>query len=222
MNSLELVSHVLCPYVQRVAISLSEKSVPFERIYIDLGNKPDWFRMLSPLGKVPLLKTEHGTIFESVAILEYLEDVYPESLHPRDPFHRARHRAWMEFGSNILNDIAGLYGAKEETTFLQKCRVLREKFEQVEAELKGETYFDGESFGLVDVVFGPIFRYWDVFDELGEFGILKNLPKTAAWRAALTARPSVRDAVLPTYSATLGEFLRSKQSFISHGFEVSS
>ena len=42
-----LVSHVLCPYVQRVAIVLAEKGIPFERIDIDLSNKPAWFHLSS-------------------------------------------------------------------------------------------------------------------------------------------------------------------------------
>jgi len=55
MQKLTLISHHLCPYVQRAAIALGEKGAPFERILIDLANKPDWFLKISPLGKVPLL-----------------------------------------------------------------------------------------------------------------------------------------------------------------------
>ena len=40
---LKLISHKLCPYVQRAVIALTEKGVAFERIDIDLANKPDWF-----------------------------------------------------------------------------------------------------------------------------------------------------------------------------------
>ena len=53
--ALKLISHKLCPYVQRAVIALTEKGVPFERIDIDLANKPDWFLKISPLGKVPVL-----------------------------------------------------------------------------------------------------------------------------------------------------------------------
>ena len=44
---LTLISHHLCPYVQRVAIALAEKQIPFERIYVDLAAKPDWFLTLA-------------------------------------------------------------------------------------------------------------------------------------------------------------------------------
>ena len=47
---LTLVSHRLCPYVQRAAIALAEKAVPFERVYVDLADKPAWFLALSTLG----------------------------------------------------------------------------------------------------------------------------------------------------------------------------
>ena len=40
---LTLVSHLLCPYVQRAAIALGEKGVPFERIVIDLAKSPSGF-----------------------------------------------------------------------------------------------------------------------------------------------------------------------------------
>jgi glutathione S-transferase len=53
---LTLVSHHLCPFVQRAAIAPAEKSVPYRRIMVDLANKPDWFAAISPLGKVPLLR----------------------------------------------------------------------------------------------------------------------------------------------------------------------
>ena len=100
-----LISFDLCPYVQRAAIALVEKGVPFERRTVDLADKPEWFRALSPLGKVPLLQVGDAVLFESTVIVEYLEDTQAPSLHPADPLIRARHRAWMEFGSSILADI---------------------------------------------------------------------------------------------------------------------
>src|SRR5690349_19511858 len=85
MSHLTLVSHALCPYVQRAAIALHEKGVAFERVDVDLDNKPDWFKAISPLGKVPLLKIGDAVIFESAVIVEYLEETQPNPLHPSDP-----------------------------------------------------------------------------------------------------------------------------------------
>ena len=122
MTKLTLISHKLCPYVQRAVISLAEKGVPFERIDIDLANKPDWFLKVSPLGKTPVLLVGDTAIFESAVILEYLEDTQAPALHPADPLARAEHRAWIEFGSAILNDIAGLYAAADAGDILRKGR----------------------------------------------------------------------------------------------------
>lgn len=215
---LTLVSHRLCPYVQRAVISLTEKSVRFERIDIDLANKPEWFLRVSPLGKTPVLLVGETAIFESAAILEYLEDTQSPALHPADALARAEHRAWIEFGSAILNDIAGLYAAADETIFNAKTAALRDKFARIEVRLKGP-WFDGERFSLVDAVFGPAFRYCDAFDRIGDFGILTGLPKVAAWRAALAARPSVETAVSPDYPALLWDFLRARRSHLSRLME---
>src|SRR6478752_7424865 len=130
---LKLISHKLCPYVQRAVIALTEKGVAFERIDIDLANKPEWFLAISPLGKTPVLQVGVSAIFESAVILEYLEETQPKPLHPADPLVRAEHRGWIEFGSAVLNDIAGFYAAKDEATFKAKATQLTEKFAQLEA-----------------------------------------------------------------------------------------
>lgn len=222
MPALTLVSHKLCPYVQRAAISLTEKSVPFERSWIDLSDKPTWFVDISPLGKVPVLIVEdrrtRTPIFESAAILEYLEDTQPNPLHPADSVTRARHRAWIEFGSEILNGIARLYNAADAEAFAAAANKLADMFERIEDELatrQGGPWFAGGNFSLVDTVFGPIFRYFDVFDRIGDFGILRGKPLVAAWRAALAGRPSVRDATVGEYPDLLRDFLLRRRSHIT-------
>src|ERR1700736_3614814 len=129
---LKLISHKLCPYVQRAVIALNEKGVAFERIDIDLANKPDWFLGISPLGKTPVLQVGVTAIFESAVILEYLEETQPKPLHPADPLRRAEHRAWIEFGSAVLNDIAGFYAARDEAAFKAKASQLEARFAQLE------------------------------------------------------------------------------------------
>ena len=75
--AIALVSHALCPYVQRIAIALYEKGVAHDRITVDLANKPGWFLALSPLGRTPILRVGEATLFESAAILEFLEETQP-------------------------------------------------------------------------------------------------------------------------------------------------
>jgi glutathione S-transferase len=211
---LKLISHKLCPYVQRAVIALTEKGVPFERIDIDLANKPDWFLKISPLGKTPVLVVGDKAIFESAVILEYLEETQASPLHPADALVRAEHRGWIEFGSAVLNDIAGFYAAKDEATFNAKAEQLEQKFARLEPRADAP-WFDGEKFSLVDAVFGPVFRYFDVFDEIGDFGILAGKPKLVQWRKNLAARPSARSAVSADYPALLRDFIDRRQSWLS-------
>ncbi|WP_227421878.1 glutathione S-transferase family protein [Pacificispira spongiicola] len=212
---LQLISHVLCPYVQRAAIMLTEKGVEFDRTNIDLADKPAWFLDISPLGKTPVLIVDGFPIFESAVILEYLEETLPNPLHPDTALARAEHRAWMEFGSAILNDIAGFYSVADATSFDEKVCALRTKFLRLEAELRVGPYFDGDRFRLVDVVFGPVFRYFDVFDEIGDFGIFTGLTRVQAWRKELERRPSVRTAVTEDYPALLRDFIQRRASYLS-------
>lgn len=213
-DKLTLVSFDLCPYVQRAAIVLAEKGVPFERIDIDLDNKPDWFLAISPRGKVPLLQVGDDVLFESAAIVEYLEESQAPRLHPENPVTRARHRAWMEFGSAILSDIWTIETTADRGSFEATLAALAGRFARVETELGGGPFFAGEAFTIVDAVFAPVFRYFDVFDEIADLGVLEGLPKILGWRAALAARPSVRGAVVPDYNDRLLRFLKKKNGFL--------
>jgi glutathione S-transferase len=213
--NLELISHHLCPYVQRAVITLLEKDIPHERTYIDLANKPDWFAAISPLGKVPLLRVEGEILFESAVICEYLDEITPGSLHPSDPLQKAKHRSWIEFGSGILNNIAGLYNAPDRASFTQKCDELASKFRWVEQSLGNDGYFTGEKFSLVDAVYGPIFRYFDVLDRIDDFGVFANTPKVNKWRQLLQHRPSIQQAVPEDYEQRLIVFFKQRNSYLS-------
>ncbi len=213
VSALTLVSHGLCPYVQRAAIALAEKGTPFERATISLAAKPDWFLAISPLGKVPLLRVPkpdgtEAVLFESNVICEWIEETQPgPRLHPRDALTRAEHRAWMEFGSAILSDLWVVETIQDPAAFEAKRSAIAAKFTRVEAALGDGPYFSGGQFGLVDAVFGPVFRYFDVFDGIADLGVFAATPRVRAWRSALAARPSVRAAVGPDYPDLLHAFL---------------
>lgn len=91
---------------------------------------------------------------------------------------------------------------------------LHDKLARLEAQLGAERYFAGSRFHLVDAVFAPAFRYFDVFDELADLGVFDALPRVHAWRAALARRPSVRDAVPADYPERLRMFLRGKNAYL--------
>ena len=209
---LTLVSHVLCPFVQRVAIVLFEKNLPFERVDIDLAAKPDWFLARSPLGKTPVLLAGDEAIFESAVSCEYLDEVHAPTLHAADPLTRARERAWVEYASGTLAAIGTLYNAADEAALVAAVDALRQRLAQVEAALAPHGWFAGERFSLVDAAFAPVFRYVPVLEAAVGEALLVDGTRLARWAQALLERRSVRLAAHPSYHALLGDFVRRRQS----------
>jgi len=216
MPIFELISNHLCPYTQRAAIQLAEKGIAYERVYIDLANKPEWFLQVSPLGKVPLLRVGDAAVFETGVICEYIEEVEPAvPLHPVAPLDRARHRGWVEFASAIIADVFAFYTAPDAAAFERKCRDLQARFRWLERHLGDGTYFAGARFCLVDAAFAPIFRLFDAFDRIGQFGIFKGLHRVPAYRVALAGRASVRQAVVSDYAQLFRQYLSERGSHLS-------
>ncbi len=83
----------------RARIALNLKGVDYEAVYVDLrpqagGQRAPEFLAVNPQGLVPVLEHDGTTITQSLAIIEYLEDLYPQPpLLPRTPRDRARVRA---------------------------------------------------------------------------------------------------------------------------------
>lgn len=223
-NNLKLVSHGLCPFVQRVAIVLLEKNIAFERETIDLANKPEWFLAISPSGKVPLLVVSEGeenqtVLFESFPICEFIEDEYRQvSLHPAEPLKRAKHRAWMEFATAAMGDAWGMINAPDKEGFVHKASELRGKLIKLDCALIAGPYFEGAEFSMVDVVMAPIFRFFEVLNSSAQNIVLDGLPRVEAWRQSLMTRPSVRQAVSADYSENLRKFLIGKSAFVVSDF----
>lgn len=213
---LKLISHNLCPYVQRAAILFAEKNISYEKVTIDLANKPDWFLEISPLGKTPVLIVDETTVlFESAAICEFLEESYSPKLHPISALERAQHRAWIEYSSAILNSIAALYNAPTESDLVAQAHRIDNQFAWLETHLDIGPFFSGEQFSLVDAAFGPVFRYFDVIDDLLPFNIFEGKPKISNWRYSLSRRPSVISAVSSDYALNLQRFVINKRSALA-------
>jgi glutathione S-transferase len=125
----------------------------------------------------------------------------------------------MEFASATLNAIGAMYSAPDAPTLAAKVNDLQTKFKQLETELsatgRNGPYFAGDLFCMVDAAFAPVFRYFDVFDAIDDFGIFTHTPKVNAWRAALQQRPSVRSAVHENYPELLRNFLIQRKSELS-------
>ena len=212
---LTLISHKLCPYVQRAVIALEEQGIAYKRIDIDLNNPPDWFLQLSPLGKVPILVVDdEKVLFESAVIAEYINEIGNGELLSSTPIEKARERAWIEFASATLDNIGSLYIVAGEKNFARAETQLEAKWRQLEKNLTQSTYFSGDNFSLVDAAFAPVFRYLDLFEQFAELEFLKLYPKVESWRGALAQRASVKKAVSPEYPTLLAEFVAERKSYL--------
>ena len=213
-GGLTLVSHALCPYAQRATIVALEKAIKIERVVIDLANKSDWFVDRSPTGKVPLLLVGDATLFESAAIAEFLDEISGRGMLPEDPVERARHRAWIEFASGTLAEIAALYSAPDSPAFDARRTSLEGRFRRIAEQTEG-AWFGGDVFGLVDAAFAPVFLYFEAFEREANLFLLSNEPGLAEWRSRLSQRPSVQAAVSPDYAERLRAFLLARNSHLS-------
>ena len=96
--TLILGGFALSNYVNKVKLVLIEKGLPFTEERVAPGHKPDDLLAASPLGKVPFLRTEHGTLCESSVIVDYLEALAPSpALLPADPWAAAKVRELAVF-----------------------------------------------------------------------------------------------------------------------------
>lgn len=206
----ELVSFDLCPFVQRSVIVLREKGIDFDITYIDLADPPGWFRDISPLGKVPLLRVGEEVLFESAVIMEYLDEITPPPLQPADPLLRAKNRAWSEFASGLLMTQYRLGMAPGEAEFVQLAEVLAADLTRLEPHIAGP-WFNGEAFALVDAAFAPFFVRHRLMASWRALPGLDDLPRMQAWQDALVQRPAVVNSVV----ANFGERLRTH--FHQHG-----
>jgi glutathione S-transferase len=191
----ELISFKLCPFVQRSIIVLQEKGVEYAITYIDLKNPPDWFKQVSPLGQVPVLRIGDAVVFESAVIMEYLDEVNPPSLHPADPLRKAHNRAWIEFSSTLFFCQFNMVMAQEQQVCDNSEQELREKLALVEAQLVGP-FFNGETFSLVDAAYAPLFMRLAFLEQWSPMGVLDKMPKMQQWAQTLLARPSVQNSVV--------------------------
>lgn len=203
----ELVSFALCPFVQRSVIVLLEKRIDFDLTYIDLANPPTWFREISPLGKVPLLRVGDEVLFESAVIMEYLDETTPPPLQPTDPLLRAKNRAWTEYASNLLGSQYHLSMASDAEAFEHHRHVLAEDLKRLEPHVRG-SFFNGNDFALVDAAFAPFFQRLALMEQWHGLGLLDGLDRLQAWQDALLARPSITGSVVGDFAEQLRDYIR--------------
>lgn len=92
---MKVISFKICPFVQRVIDLLEAMELKYEVEFIRLREPPSWFPEISPHSEVPVLITDGGrALFESEAIVEYLEEVYPSRPSGVSAEEKAWNRAW--------------------------------------------------------------------------------------------------------------------------------
>lgn len=212
----ELVSFLMCPYVRRARIVLLEKGIEHKINYLDPQDLPAWFHDISPLGKVPVLMVNGEPLFESMVIVEYLDEVTPGSLYPDDIFNKARTRSWIEFGEDILSTTFDLMNTADEKEYKKNIALLDERFDILEEDVLGEgPYFNGEKFGNIDAVYAPIFQFHKAIREIEDPGLFANRPFLSDWSEQLLAHPSVLGSVPDGFADKLTGWLKSKESILS-------
>ncbi len=92
---------------RKARMTLHEKGVEWESRHVDLHefeNWEPWYVRIHPKGVVPALDHDGRIVIESNAILEYLDDVYPDPpLRPADPWERAVMRVWLDKSEHTLH-----------------------------------------------------------------------------------------------------------------------
>jgi len=184
---IKLVSFKICPFVQRVTAALEAKKIPYEIEYIDLKNKPQWFLDISPNGQVPIMQTESGTtLFESDAIIEYIEDEYGPLEANVTNEQRALDRAWSYLGSKNYLTQCGTMSSKDEQTFKQRSEKLINLFKKVEKQLTGKTkFFKSDQLSNVDIAWATLLHRAAIVKQHNGFDFLCGLPKVQAWQQAI-------------------------------------
>ena len=198
----QLCSFKTCPWVQRAAIVLRAKQVPYEITYIDRDNRPAWFLAISPHSKVPVLQIDgKEALFESNAIAEYLEETATPRLHPEDALARARNRAWTDFVTTFASAISQAAYANTEEEFTARSAKIADPFKKLDEALskRGNAgpYFNGDKFSLVDAAYAPFLQRYTFMDRLRPIGLIEKYPHLKAWRDALLAATAVKDSTVP-------------------------
>ncbi|XP_074317007.1 glutathione S-transferase U9 [Silene latifolia] len=147
-------------YSKRVELALKIKGIPYEYVEEDLMNKSQALLEYNPIHKkIPILVHNGKPIVESLVILEYIDEVWPDhapKLLPQDPFQRARVRFWAGFLQNqLLESVLKLFKSSEEEQE-KALDELHEKMTIMEQEMgdlipKDVSSIQIKSLGLLDI-----------------------------------------------------------------------
>jgi len=198
--ALKLHYHPLSTYSRRVLIALGEKHIPFEPVVVEMEarkHRGPAYLTLNPYGRVPTLEDEGLVLYESTAILNYLEAKHPSpALVPTDLRDRALVDMHMKLCDLQMTRQAGTIIFPKR--FLPKDRwnvaamsAAKAEIEKhlgiLDAELRGKTYLVAEQFTLADLCYLPFVEFLPLME-------IEAPPNIAAWVERLLARPGAQDS----------------------------
>ncbi len=173
---------------------LHEKGIDFDVHEIDLSNKGEEFLKVSPYGKVPVLRANGTSLYESNIVNEYLDEVYgPPRLMPENPEERASVRSWIAFADDyFFPSISGVRMGAQRGYSEEQIREAKEKLldalSRLEQQLEGRQYLVGE-YTLADIAHAGNFHRLRGLAESGEVP-LHNYPNVTAWMGRVEGRGS--------------------------------
>lgn len=182
-----------CPFCQRVRIVLAEKELPWQDREIDLANKPAEVVLLNPpTGGVPIAVDDGAVVPESLVLMQYLEERFPERpLAPADAAGRARMRLLFERAGELAAGVGKVLRGGPAQREPGEAQV-KAALAALEAHVPAEGFLLGP-FGLADAAFAPFLGRLP--PPLSPEALA--LPRVAAWRARVLARPSVAAQTAP-------------------------
>ena len=218
---MKIVSFKICPFVQRVTALLEAKHIPYEIVFISLSDKPQWFLDVSPHGQVPVLITDHGkALFESDAIVEYLEEAYPALQPELSPEDKATNRAWSYLASkNFLLQCSAQRSPNDEV-LNERSQKLGKAFDKIEKQFGDTPFFGGESIGMVDIAWLPLLHRADIIERRACYDFIGDRPKLKNWQKQLIATGLAEKSVAPDFEEAFSAFYLSDQTFLGRGCGV--
>ncbi len=223
---IKIVSFKICPFVQRVTGLLEAKKVPYELEYISLKDKPEWFLELSPTGQVPILITESGkALFESDAIIEYIDEIFAPVETELSPEDRAFDRAWSYQASKHYLVQCSTMRSGDKDTLTELTEKLRKAFAKAEKQLTSSTFtknssegsfFKGEQLSNIDIAWLPLLHRAEIIQRHTGYDLLKGFPKVQAWQTAVMKTGLAEASVAADFEPAFTDFYLSDQTWLGN------
>jgi glutathione S-transferase len=192
-------------YYKMAKLALLEKGFEFDDVQTS-PNQEQSFLSMSPMGKVPCLEAREGFLSETMAIMEFLEDINPEvPLFPQDPFERAKVRELMrvcelyiELPVSRLNAIsrpntmANAPGANKEQVINEIKPEIIKGLAALARLAKFEPYLAGHLFTYADIVAYHTFSFVEkVMADICEWDVMGEIEGLAEWKKTVASRSIV-------------------------------